>query len=159
MKRFLLPLLAALALPNDVIAGVAPEVHKLCLPAADYLGCIKAQSGNSNHMRITVDEGVALSEGNACPANMAYVGGGTCQRVKCDVGAFGIKFGRHDPLLAGKNWKCKGGGLLELGTTTAKAFNDKRCPDFQPDPGWNNTCKQSAGKDGLGIDLVGENPD
>jgi hypothetical protein len=90
---------------------------------------------------------------------MAYVGGGTCQRVKCDVGAFGIKFGSHDPLLAGKNWKCKGGVLLELGTTTAKAFNDKRCPDFQPDPGWNNTCKQSAGKDGLGIDLVGENPD
>ncbi len=47
----------------------------------------------------------------------------------------------------------------KLGPTTAKAFNDKRCPDFQPDPGWNNTCKQNAGEDGLGIDLVGENPD
>ena len=70
-----------------------------------------------------------------------------------------ILLGSHDPLLAGKNWKCKGGGLLELGTTTAKAFNDKRCPDFQPDPGWNNTCKQNAGEEGLGIDLVGENPD
>ncbi|ABB49750.1 hypothetical protein PMT9312_0690 [Prochlorococcus marinus str. MIT 9312] len=32
--------------------------------------------------------------------------------------------------------------LHELGTTNAKAFNDKRCPDYQPDPGWNNTCKQ-----------------
>ena len=161
MKRLLLPLLAALALPTSVNAGVDPKVHKLCLPAADYMGCIKAQSGKSNQMRITVDEGVALSEGNACPANMAYVGGGTCQRVKCKVGAFGIRFGKHDPLIGGKNWKCRGGGggVMSLGNATAKAFNNPRCPDFEPEPGWNNTCKQTAGDAGLGIDLVGENPD
>ena len=65
MKRLLLPVLAALALPTAVNAEVDPKVHKLCLPVADYMGCVKAQSGKSNQMRITVDEGVALSEGNA----------------------------------------------------------------------------------------------
>ena len=159
MKRLLLPLLAALSLPTDVNAGVDPEIHKLCLPAADYIGCVKAQSGNSNQMRITLDEGVALSEGNACPANMAYVGGGTCQRVKCDNSAFGFKLGRHDPLLGGKNWKCRRGGLLELGTATAKAFNNPSCPKEEPKPGWNDTCKQNAGEKGLGIDIPGSNPD
>ena len=159
MKRFLILKIVALALPIAVNAGVDPKVHKLCLPAADYLGCIKAQSSNSNNMRITVDEAVDLLEGNACPANMAYVGGGTCQRVKCNKGAFGIKFGSHDPLLAGKNWQCKEGGLLELGTTTAKAFNDERCPDFPPGRGWNNTCKQDVGENGFGIDLIEDNPD
>jgi len=41
MKRLLLPLLAALAIPTTVNANVDPEVHKRCLPAADYLGCVK----------------------------------------------------------------------------------------------------------------------
>tara|TARA_R100001443_G_scaffold36817_3_gene50634 strand:- start:2210 stop:2686 length:477 start_codon:yes stop_codon:yes gene_type:complete len=157
MKRLLLPLLAAIALPATVNAEVDPKVHKMCLPATDYIGCVKAQSGFINQTRITVDEGVALAEGNACPANMAYMGGGTCQRVKCDVGAFGIKFGKHDPLLAGKNWKCSGGGLLELGIATAKAFNNSSCPMEEPIAGWNNTCKQNGGE--VGVDLVGANPD
>ena len=42
MKWLLLPLLAALALPTAINANVKPEVHKLCLHAADYLGCVKA---------------------------------------------------------------------------------------------------------------------
>ena len=46
MKRLLLTLLAALALPNTVNANVDPEVHKLCLPAKDYAGCIKFQTTN-----------------------------------------------------------------------------------------------------------------
>ena len=61
MKRLLLPLLAALSLPTAVNAGVDPAVHNLCLPAADYIGCVKAQFGISNQMRKTVDQGVALS--------------------------------------------------------------------------------------------------
>ena len=47
MKRLLLSLLVALTIPISVKAEVDPEVHKLCLPAADYLGCIKGQLGNS----------------------------------------------------------------------------------------------------------------
>ena len=44
MRRFLLPLLAALALPNAVNAGVNPEVHNLCKDVKDYMGCVQANS-------------------------------------------------------------------------------------------------------------------
>ena len=44
MKRFLLPLLAALALPTAVNAGVDPAVHNLCKDVSDYMGCVKANS-------------------------------------------------------------------------------------------------------------------
>ena len=47
MKRFLLPLLAALALPTAVNAGVDPEVHNLCKDVSDYMGCVKANSKNN----------------------------------------------------------------------------------------------------------------
>jgi hypothetical protein len=40
VKRFLIPLLAALALP--VQAQVDPEVRKACLAAADFEGCVRA---------------------------------------------------------------------------------------------------------------------
>ena len=46
MRSLLIPLLAVLALPNVVNANVDPEVHKLCLPAKDYAGCIKFQTTN-----------------------------------------------------------------------------------------------------------------
>ena len=46
MRRLLLPLLASFALPNAVNANVDPEVHKLCLPAKDYAGCIKFETTN-----------------------------------------------------------------------------------------------------------------
>ena len=35
MRSLLIPLLAALALPNNVNANVDQEIHKLCLPAKD----------------------------------------------------------------------------------------------------------------------------
>ncbi len=44
MRRFLLPLLAALALPNAVNAEVDPAVHNLCKDVSDYMGCVKANS-------------------------------------------------------------------------------------------------------------------
>ena len=40
MKRLLLPLLAALALPTAVNAEVSDEMHKKCLEARDYAGCV-----------------------------------------------------------------------------------------------------------------------
>ena len=48
MKRLLLPLLAALPLPTAVNAELDPNIHKLCLPATDYAGCIKFQTRNKN---------------------------------------------------------------------------------------------------------------
>ena len=42
MKRILLPILAALALPNAINAGIDPAVHNLCKDVSDYAGCVKA---------------------------------------------------------------------------------------------------------------------
>ena len=47
MKRFILPLIIALALPNQVSARVDPEVHNLCKDVKDYIGCVKAQTSTT----------------------------------------------------------------------------------------------------------------
>ena len=41
MKRLILPLLAAIALPNTVNAEISDELHKKCLDARDYSGCVE----------------------------------------------------------------------------------------------------------------------
>ena len=41
MKRLLLPLLAALALPTTVNAEISDELHMKCLEARDYAGCVR----------------------------------------------------------------------------------------------------------------------
>ena len=41
MKRLLLPLIAAIALPNTVNAEISDELHKKCLDARDYAGCVE----------------------------------------------------------------------------------------------------------------------
>ena len=41
MKRLLLPLLAALSLPNLVNANIDPRINKKCNFAADYKGCLE----------------------------------------------------------------------------------------------------------------------
>ena len=48
MKRYLISLLAAIALPTAIKAEVDPNIHKLCLPATDYVGCIKFQTNNED---------------------------------------------------------------------------------------------------------------
>ena len=48
MKRLLLPLLAALALPTAVEANIDPKVAEFCLKAADFAGCVKAMEGQIN---------------------------------------------------------------------------------------------------------------
>ncbi len=40
MKHLLLPLLAAIAIPNTVNAEISDELHKKCLDARDYAGCV-----------------------------------------------------------------------------------------------------------------------
>ena len=46
MKRLLLPLIALLSLPISSKAELDPNIHKLCLPANDYAGCIEFQTKN-----------------------------------------------------------------------------------------------------------------
>ena len=41
MKRLLIPLIAALALPTAVNAKISDELHKKCLDARDYSGCVE----------------------------------------------------------------------------------------------------------------------
>ena len=48
MKCLLLPLLAALALPTSVNANVDAEVHKKCLEARDYAGCVNTNKNLSH---------------------------------------------------------------------------------------------------------------
>tara|TARA_Y100001968_G_C18778562_1_gene445589 strand:- start:241 stop:420 length:180 start_codon:yes stop_codon:yes gene_type:complete len=47
MKRLLLPLLAALALPSTVNANVDKKVHKLCSGVTDYKGCVELNNKKS----------------------------------------------------------------------------------------------------------------
>ena len=48
MKRLLLPLLAALALPTAVNAEISDELHKKCLEARDYAGCVTTNKNLSH---------------------------------------------------------------------------------------------------------------
>ena len=41
MKHLLLPLISAFVLPITVKAKVSEEIHKLCLEARDYSGCVR----------------------------------------------------------------------------------------------------------------------
>ncbi len=45
MKRLLLPLLAALALPTAVNANIDPKVAEMCMKAVDFQGCVNAMTG------------------------------------------------------------------------------------------------------------------
>ena len=48
MKRLLLPLLAALALPTAVNANIDPKVAEMCMKAVDFQGCVNAMTGKSS---------------------------------------------------------------------------------------------------------------
>ena len=45
MKRLLIPLLAAIALPTAVNANVDPKVAEMCMKAVDFQGCVSAMTG------------------------------------------------------------------------------------------------------------------
>ena len=139
MKRLLLPLLAALALPTAVNAEISDKVHKRCKDAKDYLGCVAAQTGNYNVQEIITNPGTATAKGNACPVGYAYIGKGYCREVLCVLNR------PHDISLSGKMWRCKKGiyfldGIgLQFGDNI-RIGNDPSCPKGEPQIGWNSTC-------------------
>ena len=61
MKRSLLSLLAVFSSSTAVNANVDPEVHKLCLPAADYLGYLKAMTTKSTRVLLALLLALLLS--------------------------------------------------------------------------------------------------
>ena len=131
--------LIAGAIPVTAAGDVAPEIHQLCLQAADYRGCVEAQAGTPEYL------------GNKCPENHAYVGEGKCQRVYCDW--VGLGGGHHEPLVAGKStWRCGNNynfwkdelqvGILRLGATV-EVEQTSTCPSVAPQEGWNSSCEHA----------------
>ena len=142
MKRLLIPLLAAIALPTAVNANVDPKVAEMCMKAVDFKGCVETMSGESVQKRMTIDQGISLSEGNSCPPGSAYAGNGYCREVLCDLGFKN----NHDPILTGGKWKCKRGfisdDVLKLSEKAIfRATNDPSCPSGEPKLGWTSTCE------------------
>ena len=137
MRQLLVATFFLLAVP--AIAQIDPKIHKLCIEAKDYPGCVKAQNLGSNpDSRVITQQGAAIAEGNSCPVGMAYINGGTCQQVECSRSS-----GHgHDYPLGGKDWACPWGYELRLGDSTARAFLDPKCPSIEFIPGWRNTCNQ-----------------
>ena len=133
--------LIAGAIPVTAAGEVAPEIHQLCLQAADYRGCVEAQAGTPEY------------HGNTCPEQYAYMGSGNCQQVVCSY--TGIGGGdRHDPIIAGKstwrcgtriNWWSDSGidrGHLKLGAI-APVEQTGDCPSVEPQIGWNSSCEHA----------------
>ena len=48
MRKLLIPLLAALALPTAINAGISEKLHKKCLEARDYAGCVTTNKNLSH---------------------------------------------------------------------------------------------------------------
>jgi len=142
MKILLAPFLLAVSLP--AFAEVDPKIHKLCIEAKDYAGCVSSMKGESSS-RVINQQGAIIAEGNRCPSGFAYIGGGTCQVVKCS-NYHNSLFAKHDSRLGGKSWGCKNflwkRSVLYFGEGTARTSLDSTCPPGEPQIGWNSTCEK-----------------
>ena len=161
MKRLSLLALPALLISTSAMAEVDPKIHKLCIEAKDYAGCVRAMKGDTS-IRIISSQGADVSEGNQCPTGSAYMGGGNCQQVQCEyTQAMAVRALGHDQLIAGKIdnngkdvWGCPykhflgGSGRLRLSGAVLRTTNNPNCPIGEPQLGFNNTC-QTASKDWL----------
>ena len=159
MRSTLLAALVLSAGPVLAQAQVDPAIHKLCIEAKDYAGCVRAMKGESlPTSRVVNSQGADVVEGNSCPAGFAYVGGGNCQEVKCSYNSSGFNALGHDSLIAGLKdnngkdiWGCKysfwhGAGVLRLTGGILRTSQNNECPVGEPQRGFNNTC-QTASKD------------
>ena len=137
------------------LAEVDPKIHKLCIEAKDYAGCVRAMKGDtsSSTSRTITSQGADIAEGNQCTAGYAYIGGGNCQDVSCRYPATDLG---HDQLIAGKIdkdgndvWGCKynwiyGAGELRLTGAVTRTTNNPDCPEGEPELGFNSTCQTAA---------------
>ena len=142
MKRFLLPLLAAISLPTTVNANVDPEVHKLCLPAADYLGCVKAMTTKSTDIpSMRIIEGKTELSGNSCPSGFAYGGGGICRSWRRNILSDEVNIDSYGL------WKAGQAELTQFRFSVfddgrSKAVYDPSCPDKEPYLYTSNSCAE-----------------
>lgn len=127
-------------------SSVDPKVHKLCIDAKDYLGCVQAQQGlkpSTSQPQVVIDGGV-LPTGNSCPSGYAYTQAGYCRSFGCQT-VYGFNaLGGHDSGLGGKAWKCQSGFIVRVlrwGESTVRAATDANCPPGPPEEGWESTCQ------------------
>ena len=145
MRR--LAILAAIALATSSCArnsaqdSVDQKTHKMCLQANDYVGCVKAQSGNAlTPTRIITQQGGSVIEGNSCPVGYAYSGGGYCTNV------IEIRFFAPQRDLEKYGWECEktlglcNVGHVDWGRLVERAFIDPKCPLAEPGIGAPNSC-------------------
>ena len=144
MKLLLAPLLLAVSLP--AFAEVDSKIHKLCIEAKDYAGCVRAMKGETS-TETTVNQiqrqGANLTEGNSCPAQHLSSGGGYCQRIVCiKAGLWGKG---HDEGLGGKGNTCRGGAEMRWDNNhqPVRASFDKNHPPGDFDIGFGNTSHQA----------------
>lgn len=135
-----------------VSAGVVDQkVHKLCIEAKDYAGCVRAMNGDTTPSSRTItQQGGDIPDGNQCTAVFAYIGGGNCQDVRSIYPSSDLG---HDSLIAGKKdkdgkdvWGCKynwlrGAGELRLSGAVTRTTNNPACPSGEPVLGYNSTCQ------------------
>ena len=125
------------------LAEVDAKIHKLCIEAKDYVGCVKAMNGDLNpSSRLTKSPGETITEGNACPDGMAFAGEGTCKSVKCVP----LTFQGEELTLKGKGWKCKR-PFLQIapnrpvwGDVSEPTYLKSECPMIKLKLGYNSTC-------------------
>ena len=54
------------------LAEVDPKIHKLCIEAKDYAGCVRAMKGETMPTSRQINsQGADIVEGNQCPAGFA----------------------------------------------------------------------------------------
>ena len=60
MKRLILPLIASITLTNTIKAEISDELHKKCLEARDYAGCVNT---NKSHLSKKIKKFQGLESG------------------------------------------------------------------------------------------------
>ena len=73
MKRFLIPLLATLALPTAVNAGTEREIAEFCLKAEDFSGCVKEMSAEKKPVLNNINENINGESDFFDKANSKYL--------------------------------------------------------------------------------------
>ena len=117
------------SLNSLVQAEIDPKVREICLPAADFLGCVKAYS--TKFIKIDERDPKQLTTeliGNKCPKNNLYSGAGNCQLIVCRKNIF-----NQDIVVKNEDMECKGKfENLDFKNQFIKAIVDPRCPNKEP---------------------------
>ena len=60
MTRLIIPLLAAIALPTAVNAGIEREIAEFCLKAEDFSGCVKEMSAEKKPVLKKINKDIKI---------------------------------------------------------------------------------------------------